>query len=79
MSVLREGLGIDSDSVIRRLEREYLNPGKEHEMPGAECRTEEQPGTERETETCTERPETGRIPGVQMQETTSEEKERQDS
>ena len=79
VSLLREMLGIDSDSVIRRLEREYLNPGKEHEMPGAECRTEEQPGTERETETCTERPETGRIPGVQMQETTSEEKERQDS
>ncbi len=79
VSLLREMLGIDSDSVIRRLEREYLNPGKEHEMPGAECRTEEQPGTERETETCTERPETGRIPGGQMQETTSEEKERQDS
>ena len=79
VSLLREMLGIDSDSVIRRLEREYLNPGKEHEMPEAECRTEEQPGTERETETCTERPETGRIPGGQTQETTSEEKERQDS
>ena len=79
VSLLREMLGIDSDSVIRRLEREYLNPGKEHEMPEAECRTEEQPGTERETETCTERPETGRILGGQTQETTSEEKERQDS
>ena len=79
VSLLREMLGIDSDSVIRRLEREYLNPGKEHEMPEAECRTEEQPGTEKETEAGTERTETGRIPGGQAQETTSEEKERQDS
>ena len=79
VSLLREMLGIDSDSVIRRLEREYLNPGKEHEMPEAECRTEEQPGTEKETGTRTERTETERIPGGQTQETTSEEKERQDS
>ena len=49
VSLLREMLGIDSDSVIGRLERS-IESREEHEMPEAECRTEEQPGTEKETD-----------------------------